>query len=65
MRARDDARRADSRGVGTIQRKRRADSAREYGERSRKLEKDPTMPEYIRTEIGVGYRIIEMDGVDA
>lgn len=31
----------------------------------RKLEKDPTMPEYIRTEIGVGYRIIEMDGVDA
>ena len=27
----------------------------------RKLEKDPTMPEYITTEIGVGYRMIEMD----
>lgn len=31
----------------------------------RKLEKDPTMPEYISTEIGVGYRMIEMDGADA
>lgn len=28
----------------------------------RKLEKDVTMPEYITTEIGVGYRMIEMDG---
>lgn len=27
----------------------------------RKLEKDPTMPEYISTEIGVGYRMIEME----
>jgi len=27
----------------------------------RKLEKDPAMPEYITTEIGVGYRMIEMD----
>ena len=27
----------------------------------RKLEKDPTMPEYITTEIGVGYRMIGMD----
>lgn len=27
----------------------------------RKIEKDPTMPEYILTEIGVGYRMIEMD----
>lgn len=27
----------------------------------RKLEKDPTMPEYITTEIGVGYRMIEME----
>ena len=26
----------------------------------RKLEKDPAMPEYITTEIGVGYRMIEM-----
>lgn len=28
----------------------------------RKLEKDVAMPEYITTEIGVGYRMIEMDG---
>lgn len=27
----------------------------------RKLEKDPTLPEYITTEIGVGYRMIELD----
>ncbi len=27
----------------------------------RKLERDPSMPEYITTEIGVGYRMIEMD----
>ena len=27
----------------------------------RKLEKDPTVPEYITTEIGVGYRMIGMD----
>jgi two-component system KDP operon response regulator KdpE len=27
----------------------------------RKIEKDPTMPEYITTEIGVGYRMVEMD----
>ena len=31
----------------------------------RKLEKDPAMPEFITTEIGVGYRMIEMDGTDA
>lgn len=29
----------------------------------RKIEKDPTMPEYITTEIGVGYRMIELDCV--
>ena len=27
----------------------------------RKLERDPAMPEYITTEIGVGYRMIEME----
>ena len=27
----------------------------------RKLERDPSMPEYITTEIGVGYRMIELD----
>ncbi len=27
----------------------------------RKLERDPTMPEYIVTEVGVGYRMIEME----
>jgi len=27
----------------------------------RKLERDPAMPEYITTEIGVGYRMIELD----
>lgn len=27
----------------------------------RKLEKDPTMPEFITTEIGVGYRMIALD----
>ena len=31
----------------------------------RKLEKDPTMPEYITTEIGVGYRMIEMSDAAA
>ncbi len=30
----------------------------------RKLERDPAMPEFITTEIGVGYRMIEMDGAD-
>ena len=30
----------------------------------RKLERDPAMPEFITTEIGVGYRMIEMDGTD-
>jgi hypothetical protein len=28
----------------------------------RKLEKDPAMPEYITTEIGVGYRMIDLAG---
>ena len=28
----------------------------------RKIEKDPAMPEYIRTEIGVGYRMLEPEG---
>ena len=27
----------------------------------RKLERDPAMPEYITTEIGVGYRMISLD----
>ena len=31
----------------------------------RKLEKDPAMPEYITTEIGVGYRIIELESENA
>ena len=31
----------------------------------RKLEKDPAMPEYITTEIGVGYRIIELESGNA
>lgn len=28
----------------------------------RKIERDPAMPEYVTTEIGVGYRMIDMDG---
>ena len=30
----------------------------------RKLERNPAMPEFITTEIGVGYRMIEMDGAE-
>lgn len=30
----------------------------------RKIEKDPAMPEYIRTEIGVGYRLVDGQGRD-